>query len=189
MPKPLTACLAAALTLCAGTAPAFADSSPTLGVTPVPVSAEPLPESLPDMSTLAWRHGQLQLHQGFGLATLAAMAVTAGMGYYQAEVKGSDNLRDAHLLMGGLTTGLYLTTATLALTTPPKQVQYEEGPWSSVNIHKDLAWLHGAGMLATVGLGLVTALTPNNTSRLHEIAAFSTLGLMALSAGVIAFGE
>ena len=44
-------------------------------------------------------------------------------------------------------------------------------------------------MLATVGLGLASQYTALDATPYHKVAAFSTLGLMALSAGVVAFGE
>ncbi|HEY9720659.1 MAG TPA: hypothetical protein V6D47_01515, partial [Oscillatoriaceae cyanobacterium] len=121
--------------------------------------------------------------------TLGAMAVTAGLGYYGANVNPSFNTLQAHLLMAGLTTGLYLTSATLALTAPPKPVEEQTGFWDTSTLHKNLAWLHGAAMAATVGLGLLTAFDSYNFEPYHEAAGFTTLGLMTLSAGVIAFGD
>jgi hypothetical protein len=142
-----------------------------------------------DMSTMAWRHGQLQVHQALGLSTLAAMAVTGGLGYWVANQNGSSGVLDAHLLMAGLTTGLYLTSATLALTVPPLVSQEPEGPWDTVGLHRKLAWLHAAGLASTLTLGFLTNYSSLSFSQYHAVAAYSTIALMALSAGVIAFGE
>lgn len=150
--------------------------------------AQEEPEPTPDYSALAVRYQQLTLHQGFGLATLGAMATTAGLGLAYAN-GGSQGLFGTHAALAGLTTGLYLTTATMALTAPAPAIVRPEAGWDSVTIHRNLAWLHAAGLASTVGLGLMTVYTPLNTGGYHDIAAFTTLGLMAVSAGVIAFGQ
>ena len=180
-----------ALTLAAASLLALSAAPPCLAAEPAeaPLPLEVGDPAMPDMSQFRLRHGQLTLHQGFGLATLGGMLTTAGLGYYQANVQGSGDLRSAHLLSAGLTSGLYLTTATLALTAPPRAFGEDQGPWDTASLHRNLGWLHLGGMAATVGLGLMTEFSPLRTSPYHGIAAFTTLGLMALSAGVIAFGE
>lgn len=142
-----------------------------------------------DLTDLPWRHGQLQLHQGFGLATLASMAATGGLGYWLARQNGTSGVFDGHLLMAGLTTGLYLTAGTLALTAPPSPLARREGPWESTALHRQLGWLHAAGLATTVGCGLLATYGSLSYSQPHGLAGYTTLGLMALSAGVIAFGQ
>ena len=142
-----------------------------------------------DLSALAWRHGHLQIHQGFGLATLATMGATVGMGYWLARQNGTSGTFDGHLLLAGLTTGLYLTSATLALTAPPPALAREEGPLDTTKIHRNLAWLHAAGMASVVTLGLLTTFSSLAYSPYHGLAGYTTLGLMTLSAGVIVFGQ
>lgn len=166
-----------------------------------PVAAPPVAESLPgppnvvddqpafDPSALAIRHAQFTLHQGFALTALGAMAATGGLGYWSAEMKGPAELRDLHLAAAGLTTGLYLTAGTLALTAPANPLQRGPGPWDTTALHQKGAWLHGAGMAATLGLGLATVFAGSEYTPYHGVAAAATFGLMALSAGVIAFGE
>lgn len=167
--------------------PAFAETTVTAAPGLDLVLQEPEVRA-PDTSLLAWRHGQLTLHQGFGLATLAAMGLTATLGLLSATGSGSD-LREAHLLAGGLTAGLYVTSATLALTAPPRLELGRETGWSSSKIHQNLAWVHGAGMIGTVAFGLLFAFQGNQWEPYHEVAAIGTLGWLALSAGIIAFGE
>lgn len=140
-----------------------------------------------DGTTFAVRHQQLTLHQGFALATLGSMAATAGLGYWSRN-GGPGGALDAHFLMAGLTTGLYWTSAILAITAPPRSGEHE-GPWDTAGIHENLAWLHAAGLASTVALGLTTNFTSTNLVELHKWSAYTTLGLLALSAGVIAFGE
>jgi hypothetical protein len=167
--------------------PAAEAPAPEAPAAPDPLDledAEPL-----DLSALPWRHGQLQLHQAFGLGTLGAMAATGGLGYWLSRQNGSSGVFDAHLLMAGLTTGLYLTSATLALTAPPSPLHRTEGPWDTTRLHRNLGWLHAAGMAGTIGMGLFANYNSLSYSQYHALAAYSTIGLMALSAGVIAFGE
>ena len=142
-----------------------------------------------DLSALPWRHGQLQLHQALGLSTLASMAVTGSMGYWLTRQNGTSGVFDAHLLMAGLTTGLYLTSATLALTTPPSPLKRQAGPWDTTELHRNLGWLHAAGLATTIGFGLMATYGSLQYSQYHGLAGYSTIGLMALSAGVIAFGQ
>ena len=183
MPSPLPFVVAATLALAAPAAPPAPPEAPP---PPAPPAAE---EPAPDLSNFPWRHGQLQLHQVLGLATLGSMAATGTAGYWLSRQGGGSGVFDAHLLLAGLTTGLYLTSATLALTAPPPPIVREEGPWDTTAIHKKLAWLHEAGMIGTVGLGLLTNYQWLGLSNYHAIFGYTTIGLMALSAGVIAFGE
>lgn len=132
------------------------------------------------------RHAQLQWHQGFGLATLGSMALTTGLGAYTsnfAQPAQLGTLRNLHMALGGLTTGLYLGAATLALTTPGGY-EVEGTGWDSVSLHRYLAWLHGAGIGATFVMG-VLASTGSLDRVTHGVVGGTTLGLMALSAGVI----
>ncbi len=184
--RPLLRAACAALVAAAlwPAAPALASAEPGAGPPDVLADQPPF-----DASVFAVRHAQLGLHQGFALATLGAMAATGGLGYWSAELKGPGELRDLHLAAAGLTTGLYLTAGTLAITAPPNPLRRSPGPWDTVAIHEKAAWLHASGMAATVGLGLATAFAGPDYTPYHGLAAAATFGLMALSAGVIAFGE
>ncbi|NDC56752.1 MAG: hypothetical protein EBZ69_08115, partial [Alphaproteobacteria bacterium] len=56
----------------------------------------------------------------------------------------------------------------------------------SVDWHRALAWFHGAAMAATVASGVWTLMDPVAVPALgHGIAGGMSLGLLALSAGVI----
>lgn len=159
------------------------------GAAPTAAAADEEEDDSVDLSNLAWRHGHLQVHQGLGLATLASMAATVGMGYWLTRQNGTSGVFDGHLLLAGLTTGLYLTSATLALTAPPQAIAHEEGPWDTTKIHRNLAWLHAAGMVSVVSLGLLSTFSSLAYSPYHGIAGYTTVSLMALSAGVIVFGQ
>ncbi|HEY9854323.1 MAG TPA: hypothetical protein V6D05_01210 [Stenomitos sp.] len=134
------------------------------------------------------RHAQLQWHQGFGLATLGSMALTAGLGLYTSNFTSPSaypTMRNLHMALGGITTGLYMGAATLALSAPKGYDVHDEG-WDAVTIHRSLAWLHAAGLVSTVTLGILTSIGRMDP-KVHGILGGSTLGLMALSAGVIVF--
>jgi hypothetical protein len=91
------------------------------------------------------------------------------------------------MAVGGLTTGLYLASAGLALFLPPGIETEPAGPLDPISLHKDLMWLHGAGMAATFVMGILTYVGyPSDQTLLHGILGGTTTGLMALSAGVIA---
>lgn len=169
----------------------------TLALTAAPAAATPVRDAsteagAPALNTtaLAVRHQQLDIHQIFGLTTLGAMALTLALGKGVSDGWLSATLREPHMVAGGLTTGLYLATATLSLTAPPSPLGEHTG-WDSVAIHRNLGWLHMAGMASTVGLGLANILGPGrgNLSEFHGLASYATLGLMATSAAVVAFGE
>lgn len=170
-------------------APALALEPQTFQLQAAPVLKE-LPASAEQLEAEAIvRHSQLQFHQGMGLATLGAMALTTGWGIYAKRFGGTANraLNDnVHMALGGLTAGLYLGTAGLALMAP-KGYEEEHTGFDSIEAHKALAWLHAAGMVSTLGLGILTSIgDPNVSSSLHGGIGGTTLGLMALSAGVIA---
>ena len=167
----------------------FAEPPATIEAPPAAdVDAEDEGQAL-DLSALPWRHGQLQLHQALGLSTLASMAATGGLGYWLSRQHGTSGVFDGHLLMAGLTTGLYLSSATLALTVPPSPLNRQPGPWDTTGLHRNIGWLHAAGMATTVGFGLLATYNSLTYSQYHGLAGYTTIGLMALSAGVIAFGQ
>lgn len=147
-----------------------------------------LPKGLRRNESARLQHQQLQLHQGLALSTLAAMAATTGLGYYAHEFAPTDQTRawDAiHMGMGGLTTGLYLGAALLAITAPHGYDTEDEGPFDSVAIHRDLAAFHAAALISTLAMGVVTYMNSLEPG-VHGQLGLATLGLMTVSAGVIA---
>lgn len=186
MSHSLTAALLAVLTVpCALPALAASPEDFHLQVAQAP-SDLPADLKLEEEATI--RHAQLQWHQAFGLATLGSMALTTGLGGYTtnfAQPAQYGTLRNLHMVMGGLTTGLYLGAATLALTAP-KGYDVAGTGLDSVTLHRYLAWLHGAGIAATFTMGVLTSFGRMDAMT-HGIVGGTTFGLMALSAGVIAF--
>lgn len=166
----------------------LASPSALAELSPTPAEAQSIIEAERIEREAAIRSSQLQLHQGLALATLGTMALTAGLGLYTANYSAPEQqplLHGMHMGLGGVTTGLYLGAATLALTAPQGYAIEREG-WDAVTIHRSLAWLHAAALATTVTLGVLTSIGRIPPSA-HGIAGGTTLGLMAISAGVISF--
>ncbi len=99
---------------------------------------------------LKLRRTMLSLHQLGGFTTLGLMAVS---GYYGKKAFDGDNSAiNKHRSLVRATIASYTLTALLALTSPPPLVRREKGE-GSLSIHKTLAWIHSAGMIATAILG------------------------------------
>jgi len=122
------------------------------------------------------RTHMLKVHQTLGLITAIPMALTVISGP-QAKAKGkngqpiteptSANL-DFHIALGGLTTGLYYTTAYYAIFAP-KVAGVK--PTGAIRLHRDLEWVHGPGMILTPILGIMAYNQEKQGQKPHGIAA------------------
>ncbi|MHB1674037.1 MAG: carboxypeptidase-like regulatory domain-containing protein [Acidobacteriaceae bacterium] len=122
------------------------------------------------------RTHMLKVHQTLGLITAIPMAATLISGP-QAKAKGkngqpiteptSANL-DLHIALGGLTSGLYYTTAYYAIFAP-KILGVK--PKGAIRLHRDLEWVHGPGMIATPILGIMAYKQENAGEKVHGIAS------------------
>lgn len=182
----LTLALMAAMTLPAGAEPLETFRLQLVQAPPGLPADAPTDLHLEEEATI--RHAQLQWHQGFALAALGSMALTTGIGAYTSNWAPANQyatLRNLHMALGGVTSGLYMGAATLAVTAPRGYDVEAEG-LDSVTLHRYLAWLHAAGLTTTVALGILTSIGRMD-AKTHGILGGTTLGLMALSAGVIIF--
>jgi uncharacterized membrane protein len=139
------------------------------------------------------RRNQLTIHQTMGLTTLGGLAVTGILGStfnFQrqsgAPASVTGPIGTAHLAGSALTGLCYLTTATLALTAPQAPVASPYEGVDSVLVHKGLALLHGAGILSTISLGLLSARQDPALLPYHQVLGLTTLALLSASAAVIA---
>ena len=102
------------------------------------------------------RHNMLQIHQKLGLLTLAMLANQSWMGWELndgIEVGNRDlNLQKRHRILGMSTFSVYMTAAGFSLFAPPAQ-KSRKGLYS-IKLHKTLAWIHFAGMIAQPFLGI-----------------------------------
>jgi len=129
----------------------------------------------------------LQLHQGFGFATLAVFAATIVIGQlnYIDKFGGGDFTgvyQNPHLGLAMATTGLFATDALLALCAPnpyPKPIKVD-----SALLHKVMMGLATAGMVAEIGLGFASAsksgqLEQRNLVLGHLVNGYVTFAAMA----------
>ena len=138
----------------------------------------------------ARRTEHVALHQALGLTTLGGLALSTGLGLAVSNAVLPPEWKLVHVGVASATYGLYLGAAGLALTAPHSPYAVEQPGWSSVAIHENLAWLHATSMLVTVGLGVARFYNVGYPATdWHAAAAFTSLGLLGLSAGVIAFGN
>lgn len=122
------------------------------------------------------RTHMLKVHQTLGLITAVPMLATLITGP-MAKVKGKNgqpitepttaNL-DLHIALGGLTTGLYFSTAYFA-TFAPKVAGVK--PKGAIRLHRDLEWVHGPGMILTPILGIMAYKQENAGEKVHGIAS------------------
>lgn len=143
----------------------------------------------------AARESQLAWHQGLAIGALVMMATTAVLGQvfsYQKAVSPDQNtinvLQAVHVASAATTTVLYGSAATLALTAPPPpQPAFSNGGFDPVVLHRGLAWLHAGTLGATVALGLSSLFNVPGLAPAHQVLAYTTTGLMAISGGLIVF--
>jgi hypothetical protein len=148
-----------------------APSLKDLGISPTQTQGNPKEQEL-----LNKRTHMLKVHQTLGLITAIPMVATLITGP-QAKVKGrneqtimeptSANL-DLHIALGGLTTGLYWTTAYYAIFAPKIPGVKPKG---AIRLHRDLEWVHGPGMILTGILGIMAYRQENAGERVHGIAS------------------
>ncbi len=132
--------------------------------------------SAKEQALLNKRTHMLKVHQTLGLITAIPMFATLISGP-QAKAKGkngqpiteptSANL-DLHIALGGLTSGLYYTTAYYAIFAPKVP---EVKPKGAIRLHRDLEWIHGPGMIATPILGIMAYKQENAGEKVHGIAS------------------
>jgi hypothetical protein len=156
-------------------APSSSTTSPSLqdlGFTPEQTQAN---AQLQEM--LEKRTHMLKVHQTLGLITAIPMAASLITGP-QAKAKGGKNGQvitepttanlDFHIALGGLTTGLYWTTAYYSIFAPKVPDVKSKG---AIRLHRDLEWVHGPGMILTPVLGIMAYKQENAGEKVHGIAS------------------
>lgn len=119
----------------------------------------------------------LKVHQTLGLITAIPMVAALITGP-QVKAKGRNGQtitepttanQDLHIALGGLTTGLYWTTAYYAIFAPKVPGVQPKG--AAIRLHRDLAWVHGSGMILTGILGILAYRQENAGEKVHGIAS------------------
>ncbi len=148
---------------------------------------------------VAKRRTMLQVHQVFGLSSLAAMATSTVLGQLNyGDLHGAGGARSgdyllAHRIAAYSTAGLFLGTAAFALFAP---VPYERrSGFDAGTAHRIAVIGASAGLLTQVALGFVAARSADagnarnytTYARVHQAVGYATLGMMAVAASVWVF--
>lgn len=132
---------------------------------------------------LKLRRNMLGVHQVLGFATLAGMVAQGVVG---SKLYDNDyELLNTHRQLAAAVNITYFSTAGLSLFAPPKMLDERKG-FSSIKLHKALAYVHLSGMIATNILANSIDKNPDLKS-LHRAAAFTAFGAYAASMIVIKF--
>jgi hypothetical protein len=128
--------------------------------------------SAADQARLDRRTHMLKTHQRLGLITIAPLVGTliAANGAKDKHNDGSTSSsgRQLHAALGGITAGMYITTASFAIFAPKAPAGTTvRGP---IRVHRMLAWVHGSGMILTPILGAIAYQQRERGEKVHGIA-------------------
>jgi hypothetical protein len=144
-------------------------------------TANPQAPSLPDLfppsqtqgsareqALLDKRSHMLKIHQRLGLITIAPLLATViSSGGAASKHSGTADL-NWHAALGGVTAGMYFSTAYFAIFAPKIPGTTTRGP---IRLHRDLAWVHGPGMILTAVLGGLAYEQKSRGEKVHGIAS------------------
>lgn len=133
------------------------------------------------------RRTMLGLHQVMGFVTLAGFVAQGIVGsqLYKAQGENYTRLKNVHEGLATAVNYTYGTTALLSILSPPPAVGQRRG-LSSVKLHKYLAVVHLAGMIAT---NVLAHQIQRNfeLKPYHRAAAYTTFGAFATAIIVLKF--
>jgi len=145
---------------------AGASTAPSLG--DLGISPEQAQGSAKEQERLNKRSRMLLVHQRLGLVTVAPLLATLITSGGAGDKKNdSASGRELHATLGGITAGMYFTTAYFAVFAPKIAGTSPRGP---IRLHRALAWIHGPGMVITPILGALAYQQRSNGERVHGIA-------------------
>ena len=124
--------------------------------------------SAQDQARLDKRSHMLKIHQRLGLITTAPLLATLITSNGAAGRKSSASGRELHAALGGVTAGMYFTTAYFAIWAPTVPGTKTRGP---IRVHKALALVHGPGMVLTPILGAMAFAQRDRGEKVHGIAS------------------
>jgi hypothetical protein len=135
---------------------------------------------------LRTRHTMLKMHQFVGIATVGGMLVSI---YYGQQIKNGKYQYVKQMdVMGFTAVGLYATTGLLQLLAPPPLIiRKSKGSWSSIKVHRTLAYVHFTGMIATPALGYYLHKHGYNLITYHQVSAYLTTAALASAMVVMTF--
>ncbi len=159
------------------TAGSGAQAGPSLGDLGFPPGE--IKGSAQEQARLDRRSHMLKVHQELGLITVAPMLAALFSANGAAGRHSTVSGRELHASLGGVTAGMYFTSAAFALFAPKVQGTTARGP---IRLHKTLAWIHGPGMVLTPILGILAYEQLNRGERVHGIASAHSAVAVATSA-------
>ena len=179
----------ARVTLRAGTAQTvdftLAAASPNTGapsLSDLGFGAEQAQGSAQNQARLDRRSHMLKTHQRLGIITTAPLVATLIVASRAGGHHGTSGGRELHGILGGVTAGMYITTASFAVFAPKIPGTKTRGP---IRIHKALAWIHGPGMILTPILGALAYRQLERGEQVHGIAKIhsAVAGITAVAYG------
>ncbi len=133
-----------------------------------------------EQARLDRRSHMLRTHQRLGLITVVPMLATIFAGMSAGGMATSSTDRDLHAALGGVTTGLYLASASFAVFAPKVSGTETRG---QIRLHKALAWIHGPGMILTPILGAMAFEQKSHGEHVQGIpSAHGTVAIVTASA-------
>jgi len=134
---------------------------------------------------LGVRRTMLTMHQIGGFVTLASMVSAAYFG--QKIIDGENGYRRNHQIAVATTIGAYSLTGLLAVLSPPPMIRRDE--FSTITVHKTLAWVHFLGMVTTPILGGMISRRGDydRQAHIHQISAYITTAALAASMIIVTF--
>ena len=147
-------------------APSGNVAPPTLGDLGFPT--EQSQGNAQEQARLDRRSHMLKMHQRLGLITMAPLLATLLTSNGAAGKSSSASGRELHGVLGGVTAGMYFTTAYYAIRAPTVPGTKTRGP---IVLHKALAFIHGPGMVLTPILGAMAYAQRNRGEKVHGIAS------------------
>jgi hypothetical protein len=134
-----------------------------------------------------WRRTFLTIHQTSGLITLGLMLASCYTG--QMWLDGKSDSPDLHKTLVTATITGYSLTGLMALITPPPSIRRDE--FSTISIHKTLAWLHLSGMVLTPILGGLIDDSKDyyKSAHFHQTSAYITTAIYTSAMLVILLFE
>lgn len=154
------------------------------------------------------------VHRIFGISTWVAMTLTliaGGIDYHNLYGFGADigdnpcvtgdavfgdefgcrgGIRTIKSGLAYITGALYTTTFVLSLMMPdPDDLASGKGEFAStLRLHKTLRWVHFAGMLVQIALGVVIAGRVGGLDRANDYGAMQALSTVHLGVGLVTWG-
>ena len=144
-----------------------APTAPSLG--DLGISPEQAQGSAQNQQLLDKRSHMLLIHQRLGLITTAPLLATLISSGGAAGKKSSASGRELHATLGGITAGMYFTTAYFAVFAPKIPGNTRRGP---IRLHRALAWVHGSGMVITPILGALAYNQRSAGEKVHGLAKY-----------------